>query len=465
MTVGGKLFISSLEVGEMSTTELIESLEFPLGINCVTKTHPIDKAQYWAERTQDSEGRTTSIKLASTAANIFYLNIVLSSPTNGKVLDLYGVKPDGNIVNAPNGEVLSDPYSDPARPIAGAKQLNFFTSFAEGKKIEDHVKGYGYPTYFYRFENGVYSFNILTTKELIGRAKIEEDALTNENWFPVEESTKGNFGLYEYSAPKRMVGEIVANEHTKITRMHEGKKVYDATYSSTSSSSMNYSIERGRLETMQDIEMFNRVITEGVMYGILHGKTLEDALGEPTNIKASGTTEIWNEHEGKLRLTERSTYNAISDGCDWNIAIEPYNTSTNEVPLHALKQTYCVTSMMTGNIRLFTSGGKYKTSGTTTGIRRSYLDELENFSEEFTPQSGITFPEMRDRKPTIDEGLIIEPMVVTNTDELTEYLFNPEGIFTLTVNGKRISDYNGERTEYNTTMTIKMWPEGTPEEE
>jgi hypothetical protein len=197
----------------------------------------------------------------------------------------------------------------------------------------------------------------------------------------------------------------------------------------------------------------------------LHGKTLEDALGEPTNIKASGTTEIWNEHEGKLRLTERSSYNAISDGCDWNIAIEPYNTSTNEVPLHALKQTYCVTSMMTGNIRLFTSGGKYKTSGTTTGIRRSYLDELENFSEEFTPQSGITFPEMRDRKPTIDEGLIIEPMVVTNTDELTEYLFNPEGIFTLTVNGKRISDYNGERTEYNTTMTIKMWPEGTPEEE
>jgi hypothetical protein len=234
MTVGGKLFISSIEVGEMSTTELIESLEFPLGINCVTKIHPIDKAQYWAERTQDSEGRTTSIKLASTAANIFYLNIVLSSPTNGKVLDLYGVKPDGNIVNAPNGEVLSDPYSDPALPIAGAKQLNFFTSFAEGKKIEDHVKGYGYPTYFYRFENGVYSFNILTTKELIGRAKIEEDALTNENWYPVEESTKGNFGLYEYSAPKRMVGEIVANEHTKITRMHEGKKVYDATYSSTS---------------------------------------------------------------------------------------------------------------------------------------------------------------------------------------------------------------------------------------
>jgi hypothetical protein len=275
----------------------------------------------------------------------------------------------------------------------------------------------------------------------------------------------GNAKLEIESEPiTELVGEIVANEHTHIVQTHEGKKVNETTISSTSISSMDYSIIRGRLETLQDIDMFNRIISEDVSFGILHGSTLKDAIDEPTNIKTSGKTEIYSEKDGKLKLVERSSFEAASNGADWNISIEPLNTSVNEVPLAAVQQKYCVTSMMSGNVRLFTSNGKYKTNGITTGIRMNDFGEMENFSEEFSPNSAVVFPEFRNRKPVKLEEEVIEPMAINNNQALTEYLLDPNGIFTVSVNGKRTSDYNGERVEYTTTITITMWPEGTADD-
>lgn len=456
-TVGGKLFVGYLDIGEPSTGELLEDLEFPTGINCVTTTSPKEKVQYWAERTQDEEGRTTSIKLASTAANIFYLNLKIFQKTDTflPLLNIYTLKPDGEVVHAPDGAVLSDPYSDATLPIAGVKQLNFLTDYNNGLNIRSYVETAGYTAFNGQYKDGVYSFS--TSKELDGRAKIEENVLRKENWIPVKSSTHGNVGVYEIATPKKMIGEVVATEYTHITRFRDGKKVYDLVSSSTSRSTMSYNIISTRLQTLQDIEMFNRVIAEDLRYWILTGITLEDANGEPTTIKSSGTTEEWSERADKLVLNEKSSFDAISDCYDWNISIEPYNTSVNEVPLAAIQQTYCVTSS-SGNARLYTSGGKYKITGVTTGIRRNDMNEMENFTDN-EPDTPI--PAFYDRKPTLTENYRTEPLVINNTKELTEYLFNPKGIYTLVVNGKTLKEDESERNEYTATITITMWPEGT----
>lgn len=194
ITAEGLYYVQRIEIGEPSTEELIAFVEFPGNENLATYTNPNDHSKYWVERIIGEGGKTTGIKLASTAANNFYINLNLYTVA-GKTpaLNIHSLKSDDG-VHSPDGSVLSDPYKDPEIPIAGFKELKFSTSYEQGNKIRQSVEQAGYPTWSVRFENGEYRFD--TMKELEGRAKIEETVLKPNGWKIDEGSTKGNVGVY-----------------------------------------------------------------------------------------------------------------------------------------------------------------------------------------------------------------------------------------------------------------------------
>ncbi|HEX3019608.1 MAG TPA: hypothetical protein VHP36_04870 [Chitinispirillaceae bacterium] len=196
-TYGGPLFVGSVSIGEPSTAELMADLCFADGVNCVTYINPNDKVQYWAERTQDAQGKTTSLKIASTAANIPYLNLILYSATTGTtILFVYGLKPDGGVVNSPDGSVLNNPYQDPQLKIGGAKMLNFrVKDFKDGQKTKSLFDGTGYKLFNMRYNRGIYSFTVSDTND--GRVLLEENVLSKGGWSPIKSLTTGNLGYYE----------------------------------------------------------------------------------------------------------------------------------------------------------------------------------------------------------------------------------------------------------------------------
>lgn len=196
-TFGGPLFVGSVSIGEPSTGELMADVAFPDGVNCVTYTNNNDKVQYWVERTQNTEGKTTALKVASTAANIPYLNLNLHSAESGQtILFVHGLMPDSGVVHSPDGSVLANPYEDPSLKIGGAKELYFnVDNYSEGRKTTELFNGSGYDLYSLMYNQGVYSFTVSNTSD--GRALIEENILSKANWFPIKSMTNGNVGYYE----------------------------------------------------------------------------------------------------------------------------------------------------------------------------------------------------------------------------------------------------------------------------
>lgn len=197
IAVEGPLYVARVEIGEMSTSELLASVEFEQGETCATYSNPNDGSQYWVERIQSAEGQTTGLKLGSTAANDFYLNLMLNSVSdNSPALSVNCLRSDSG-VHSPDGSVLSDPYEDPENPIAGFKELKFYASFKQGGEIKESVENAGYSTRFLSYDEGIYSLSAM--RELEGRAKIEETVLEPEHWKPDKSLTKGNVGVYSYS--------------------------------------------------------------------------------------------------------------------------------------------------------------------------------------------------------------------------------------------------------------------------
>jgi hypothetical protein len=136
VTVGGPLTVAYLEIGELSTAELVAGMAFDAGVTCASYTNPNDGAQYWAELTQGSDGKTTSIKIAASVANIFYLDLKLVSVADRTpILFVTGLQPDGAGVHAPDGSVLSDPYQNSSLEFGGFKELKFLVkNYTEGTK-------------------------------------------------------------------------------------------------------------------------------------------------------------------------------------------------------------------------------------------------------------------------------------------------------------------------------------------
>lgn len=205
LSIEGPYIVRRVEIGEPSTGELLASAEFPENVDSVTDTNPNDNSKYWVERIQDAKGTTTAIKLYSTAANNFYLNLsVYSVSAKIPMFSANSLMSDDG-VHSPDGAVLSDPYKDPEIPIAGYKELSFRGSFKQGTKIKEFVEQAGYQTWSVRYQNGEFIFD--TMKELTGRAKIEETILKPELWKPDDAKTKGNVGVYYYS--DGFTGEIM----------------------------------------------------------------------------------------------------------------------------------------------------------------------------------------------------------------------------------------------------------------
>lgn len=201
----GPYYLNCVEIGEPSTEELLANVEFTNdNVNCLTYTNPNDHSQYWVERSLNEKGETTVLKVASTAANNFYLRLLYNSAVNHMpALNVYLPRSDSG-VHSPDGEVISDPYSDSEKPVAGYKELRFKGSYEDGSEIKEAVEQAGYETSSTLYENGIYSFR--TSKELIGRAKIEETLLKPKAWKVDDGGTKGNIGLYNY--PNSFTGKI-----------------------------------------------------------------------------------------------------------------------------------------------------------------------------------------------------------------------------------------------------------------
>lgn len=191
----GPYYLCRVEIGEPSTEELLAQVEFSNdSVSCLSSTNPNDNSKYWVKRDLNEKGETNSIKVASTAANNFYLRLTFNSSSNNlPALNIF-IPSSDNGVHSPDGSVISDPYEDPELPIAGFKELKFKGSYEDGTEIKDSVQQAGYETSLPVYENGVYSFR--TSKELICRAKIEETLLEPEDWKTDDEGTKGNIGLY-----------------------------------------------------------------------------------------------------------------------------------------------------------------------------------------------------------------------------------------------------------------------------
>lgn len=195
--IKGPFYVSMLEFGELSTEELVWGFQFREGVNCMTDIDNRSHAQYWVERVQREDGQTVSLKLASTAANDFYMYLTVCPVTSMFPAYTVNIKSDDG-VHAPDGSILSDPYKDPENPITGGKDLNFKCgTYRQGSEIKNIVMEAGYPAYQPKYQDGIFSFS--TLKELDGRAKIEETVLKPHHWKPVESGTKGNVGLYSHS--------------------------------------------------------------------------------------------------------------------------------------------------------------------------------------------------------------------------------------------------------------------------
>jgi hypothetical protein len=201
----GPYYLCRVEIGEPSTHELLAGVEFENdNVSCFTYTNPNDNAQYWIERSFDKNGETTSVRVGSTAANVWYINVWYSTKSNGMPAMNGTVPKPENGVLSPKGEALSDPYSDPELPIAGFKELKFRTSQKDGYELRGSFDQAGYNTSDGIFEKGIYSFKI--TPKLTGRAKIEETMLRPKGWKVEKEGTKGNIGLY--NKPEHYTGQI-----------------------------------------------------------------------------------------------------------------------------------------------------------------------------------------------------------------------------------------------------------------
>ena len=220
VVIGGPCFAGHVHVDEPSTGEILAEVSFPMDVNCVTYTSIKDGVKYWVERTQASDGSTTAIKVASTAANIPVLRIQMYSVESGEMYySVHNLPPDGG-VHTPDGAVLTNPYEDSSLKFGGAKKLDFQAKFDQGRKIRLKVEEAGYETFSIRYDNGIYSIDVDNTST--GRAYIEEDVLNKENWFLVEGSGNGNAGVYEFNdsvivyIESHADGDTVSNQNITI---------------------------------------------------------------------------------------------------------------------------------------------------------------------------------------------------------------------------------------------------------
>ncbi len=199
VTFGTGCYLKSASICEPSTGQILaDILDFPDNVDCMTCKSRSDGVQYWLERTQDSNGKTVSIKVACTGANIPYLNLTMfGRKTNTPELHIWGLKADGGVVHTPEGAVLSDPYSDPTLRFGGFKEFHFQAEKIEkGFEAKTIVEEAGYVCELIGYKNRIFVFDVAETS--VGRAKIEKDVLEKHHWFPVKEGTYGNRGLYEF---------------------------------------------------------------------------------------------------------------------------------------------------------------------------------------------------------------------------------------------------------------------------
>ena len=168
----GTNYVKWVEICEPSTQDILAMVTFkPDNVACMTATNTNDNSKYWVVRNFDENGETTQIKVGSNAANEWYLNVTIyKAKDESPYMTGYIPKPDNGVVS-PEGEVLSDPYSDPELKIAGFKELKFKCSHGDGKEIRDAMEKAGYKPGEPQYGDGIYSFK--TEANLIGRAKME----------------------------------------------------------------------------------------------------------------------------------------------------------------------------------------------------------------------------------------------------------------------------------------------------
>lgn len=231
------------------------------------------------------------------------------------------------------------------------------------------------------------------------------------------------------------------------TREDVGQKIDSK---STSSANIFLKIYPERIEYLKEkIENFNRINDESGSFAVASGKnfrktgeeTLGEPLGDPLPIQFQSEYSLYNKREGKLELDEKGTISARSKGCDIIAEIVPMGRpGTDGSPLPALVRTYCLIIKCGSNARAIFQKGEFATKGNFVLQRRNEYGEMETVTEEVSPHmhTGVCFPYYKNISSGIE---LIIPLQIQNSEQLENYLLNPSGSLSLSVNG---SYYNTE---------------------
>ncbi|MEZ7954085.1 MAG: hypothetical protein QMB82_02840, partial [Bacteroidales bacterium] len=224
------------------------------------------------------------------------------------------------------------------------------------------------------------------------------------------------------------------------------------TSKTSASSSVKLTIIRSRIEnTINNLQLFNRIIEEMGKYEIVFGQS------EGTLQYISDYT-LYNKYEGKLRMDEKSSTIASGSGCTTNVTITALvNKSADGTILPALSRKWCLVVDIGSNAKMLFQGGEYATRGKTSGQRRNSDGEMESFSEELSPKTTIGTRFDYNYRTESDEELVF-PLEIADSETLERYLLNPAGTLSLSLKGSYKKIKGTPLIDKKVTINLKLNP-------
>lgn len=260
-----------------------------------------------------------------------------------------------------------------------------------------------------------------------------------------------------------LIGEIEVNAMSR-----SGSPTISSPKTSRSSaqtftvSSLDLTIIPERIKVVNESkEVLQRALTETDRFEVVTGKTLTDAAGEPSLVRAESNYSQYGLCEDKLEVVRSGRIKGYSNGYDISVGIAlERGAETGNMTISSLSPRYCLVVRLGSNSRLLFQSNKYKTSGDDKGQKRDYpCADLTSFSESIDAKSILPFAGIDYTIKVNDQENqeFIVPLSIPGTEALEQYLLNPEGVYTISVNGSYRKKDNEER-EVKITAKLTIWP-------
>lgn len=282
--------------------------------------------------------------------------------------------------------------------------------------------------------------------------------------FGEERYTKGEAIIdIEREPVTELIGEIEINSTTRTGSPTIARpEISKSDEQDVCISSLNLTIVPERIKNInRSKEVLQSALTEFSEFSVVHGKTMVDERGEPTLIRSEATFSEYGLCDGKFELKRSGKRKGYSNGFDVSVRIAlERGIKTGNIINYNLSPKYCLVITPGSNSRQLFQGSKYKTSGDEKGQEREYpCSKLKPFSRSFDGNSyldfGISESTIKVNDQENDEFFI--PLSIAATEALEQYLLDPQGIYTINVNGSyRKKDYEEKEVKINAKLTI--WP-------